>query len=84
MIVKGMQITPAANYSFKQSDSVVIYSQVYEPLLKSDAPPRVVAGYSIIGVRSSSSVASTSEGNLVDRLNRFGKNDAAQSEFIPS
>jgi VWFA-related protein len=48
MIVKGMQITPAANYSFKQSDKVVIYSQVYEPLLKSDAPPRVVAGYSIL------------------------------------
>jgi hypothetical protein len=48
MIVKGMQITPAASYSFKQSDKVVIYSQVYEPLLKSDAPPRVVAGYSIM------------------------------------
>jgi len=48
MIVKGMQITPAANYAFKQSDKVVIYSQVYEPLLKSDAPPRVVAGYSIL------------------------------------
>jgi VWFA-related protein len=48
MIVKGMQITPAANYAFKQSDKVVIYSQIYEPLLKSDAPPRVVAGYSII------------------------------------
>ena len=48
MIVKGMQITPAANYSFKQTDKVVIYSQVYEPLLKSDAPPRVVAGYSIM------------------------------------
>ena len=48
MIVKGMQITPAANYAFKQSDKVVIYSQVYEPLLKSDTPPRVVAGYSII------------------------------------
>jgi VWFA-related protein len=48
MIVKGMQITPAASYSFKQSDRVVIYSQVYEPLLRSDAPPRVVAGYSIL------------------------------------
>jgi len=48
MIVKGMQITPAANYAFKQSDKVVIYSQVYEPLLKSDAPPRVIAGYSIL------------------------------------
>jgi VWFA-related protein len=48
MIVKGMQITPAASYAFKQSDKVVIYSQVYEPLLKTDAPPRVVAGYSIL------------------------------------
>ena len=48
MIVKGMQITPAANYSFKQSDRVVIYSQVYAPLLTTDAPPRVVAGYSIL------------------------------------
>jgi VWFA-related protein len=48
MIVKGMQITPAASYAFKQSDVVVIYSQVYEPLLKTDAPPRVVAGYSIL------------------------------------
>jgi len=37
MIVKGMQITPAANYSFKQSDRVVIYSQVYAPLLTTDA-----------------------------------------------
>ncbi|HTB92719.1 MAG TPA: VWA domain-containing protein [Candidatus Sulfotelmatobacter sp.] len=48
MIVKGMQITPAANYAFKQSDKVVIYSQVYEPLLKADSPPRVVAGYKIL------------------------------------
>jgi len=48
LIVKGMQITPAANYSFKKTDRVVLYSQVYEPLLKGDAPPRVAAGYSIL------------------------------------
>lgn len=48
MIIKGMQITPAASYSFKKSDRVILYSQVYEPLLKADAPPRVVAGYSIV------------------------------------
>jgi VWFA-related protein len=47
MIIKGMQVTPAANYAFKQSDKVVIYSQVYEPLLKSDAPPKIAAGYII-------------------------------------
>jgi VWFA-related protein len=48
MIIKGMQITPAANYEFKQLDRVVVYSQVYEPLLKSDAPPKIAAGYSIL------------------------------------
>jgi len=48
MIIKGMQVTPAANYAFKQTDQVVIYSQVYEPLLKSDAPPKIAAGYSIL------------------------------------
>ena len=48
MIIKGLQITPAANYAFKQSDRVVIYSQVYEPLLKSDAPPKIAAGYTIL------------------------------------
>jgi len=48
LIVKGMQITPAANYSFKKTDRLVLYSQLYEPLLKADAPPRIAAGYSIL------------------------------------
>ncbi len=48
MIVMGMQITPSASYAFKKSDKVIIYSQVYEPLLKTDSPPRVAAGYSIL------------------------------------
>lgn len=48
MIIKGMQITPAANYSFKKSDKVVIYSQLYEPLLTTATPPKVAAGYSIL------------------------------------
>jgi len=48
MIVKGMQITPSANCVFKKSDKVVIYSQVYAPLLVSDKPPRVITGYSIL------------------------------------
>ncbi|HET6932030.1 MAG TPA: VWA domain-containing protein [Candidatus Acidoferrum sp.] len=58
MIVKGMQITPAANYAFKQSDKVVIYSQVYEPLLKSDAPPRIAAGYTIFDSSNKNVVSS--------------------------
>jgi VWFA-related protein len=48
MIVKGMQITPSADCAFKKTDKVVIYSQLYEPLLASDSPPRVLAGYSIL------------------------------------
>ena len=48
MIVKGMQVTPSANNVFKKTDKVVIYSQVYEPLLASDAPPRVAAAYNIL------------------------------------
>jgi VWFA-related protein len=58
MIVKGMQITPAANYAFKQSDKVVIYSQVYEPLLKSDAPPKIAAGYTILDSSNKSVLSS--------------------------
>jgi VWFA-related protein len=48
LIIKGMQITPAADYSFKKTDRVVLYSQVYAPLLKTEKPPRVAAGYSIL------------------------------------
>jgi hypothetical protein len=48
LIIKGMQITPAADYSFKKTDRVVLYSQLYAPLLKTDNPPRVIAGYSIL------------------------------------
>jgi VWFA-related protein len=58
MIIKGMQVTPAANYAFKQSDRVVIYSQVYEPLLKSDAPPKIAAGYTIFDSSNKSVLSS--------------------------
>jgi VWFA-related protein len=47
LIVKGMQVTPAAGTQFKKTDNVVLYSELYAPLLKTDAPPRVGAGYRI-------------------------------------
>lgn len=47
LIVKGMQITPAAKYQFKKTDNAVVYSQLYAPLLTSDKPPKVGAGYRI-------------------------------------
>jgi VWFA-related protein len=47
LVVKGMQIMPLATNHFKRSDKVVVYSEIYEPLLTSDNPPRVVTGYKI-------------------------------------
>ena len=46
-VVKGMQINPSARYQFRKSDNVVLYSEVYEPLLRSDIPLKVAAGYRI-------------------------------------
>jgi len=45
LIVKGMQFAPTANYQFKKTDNLVLYSELYEPLLKSEKPPVVRAGY---------------------------------------
>jgi VWFA-related protein len=47
LIVKGMQITPAAAYQFKKADSITLYSELYEPLLKTDSSTKLVAGYRI-------------------------------------
>jgi VWFA-related protein len=47
LIVKGMQINPAASYQFKKSQNVVLYSELYEPLLKTDPATKVLAGYRI-------------------------------------
>jgi VWFA-related protein len=47
LIVKGMQITPAASYQFKKTDNVVVYSELYEPLLKTEPATKIVTGYRI-------------------------------------
>lgn len=47
LVVKGMQIVPQAVNQFKPKDEVVVYSEIYEPLLTSANPPRVVMGYKI-------------------------------------
>ena len=59
LIVKGMQVNPAADYRFKKSDNVVLYSEVYEPLLKSENPPRVGAGYRVFDKTTNKEVFST-------------------------
>jgi hypothetical protein len=47
LVVKGMQIVPQAVNQFKKKDEVVVYSEIYEPLLTTANPPRVVMGYKI-------------------------------------
>ncbi|MGB2590559.1 MAG: VWA domain-containing protein [Candidatus Acidiferrum sp.] len=65
LVVKGMQITPSASNQFKKTDKVVMYTEVYEPLLTSANPPEVEAGYAIVD-RSSGKVLGKSGGVKLD------------------
>ena len=47
LVVMGMQILPSGSNTFKRSDSVVLYSEIYEPLLVSENPPEVGFAYRI-------------------------------------
>lgn len=47
LVVKGLQVNPSANNRFKRTDQVILYTEVYEPLLASENPPKVGVGYHI-------------------------------------
>ncbi|GAC1619143.1 MAG: hypothetical protein PVS2B2_03050 [Candidatus Acidiferrum sp.] len=47
LVVKGLQVNPSANNRFKRGDRVVLYTEVYEPLLTSENPPKVGVGYHV-------------------------------------
>jgi VWFA-related protein len=47
LVVKGKQINPSASNRFKKTDTVALYTEVYEPLLTSANPPQLAAGYTI-------------------------------------
>jgi hypothetical protein len=47
LMVKGMQITPSGSNRFKKTDNVVLYTEVYEPLLTSSSPPALGIAYEI-------------------------------------
>jgi VWFA-related protein len=47
LVVKGMQVMPSASNRFKRSDNVVLYTEIYEPGLVSETPPRVGFAYHI-------------------------------------
>jgi hypothetical protein len=58
-VVKGMQIVPSGSNRFKHTDNVVVYTEVYEPLLTSETPPVVGVGYTIFERASNNKVFST-------------------------
>src|SRR5713226_3098316 len=47
LVVKGMQIVPSGSNRFKHTDTVVLYTEIYEPLLTSANPPLVATAYRI-------------------------------------
>ena len=59
LIVKGMQIMPAANYQFKKTDSIALYSELYAPLLKTDPTMKVATGYRIFDTATNQQVLFT-------------------------
>jgi VWFA-related protein len=59
LIVKGVQIIPSGSNRFRKSDNLVLYTEVYEPLLTSDKPPAVALGYHLINSGSSKEVFTT-------------------------
>jgi hypothetical protein len=48
LVVRGMQVNPSASDRFKKTDNVVVYTEVYEPLLTSATPPQVMSGYAVV------------------------------------
>ncbi len=57
--VQGMEIKPVAVSQFKKTERVVLYSEIYEPLLLSENPPKVVFGYNILDRATNAQVMST-------------------------
>ena len=56
LIVKGLKVNPSASYKFKKSDTVVLYSELYEPLLRGDQPPVVAAGFRLFDTTTNKEV----------------------------
>ncbi|HEY8714805.1 MAG TPA: hypothetical protein VIM00_05455, partial [Candidatus Acidoferrum sp.] len=47
LVVQGLQITPSGANRFKKDQNVILYSEIYEPLLTSADPPKIGLGYRI-------------------------------------
>jgi len=59
LVVKGMQIVPSGSNRFKHTDNVVVYSEIYEPLMTAATPPIVAMGYTILERANNNKLFST-------------------------
>jgi hypothetical protein len=59
LVVKGMEIKPVATNRFKKTDNVIMYSEIYEPLLAGENPPKVVFGYNLLDRATNQQIMST-------------------------
>jgi hypothetical protein len=59
LVVKGMEIKPVATNRFKKTDNVVMYSEIYEPLLLGENSPKVVFGYNLLDRATNKQVMTT-------------------------
>jgi hypothetical protein len=66
LIVKGLKVNPSASYKFKKSDNVILYSELYEPLLKTEQPPVVAAGFRLFDTATNKEVFFSNAISLAD------------------
>jgi hypothetical protein len=45
LVVKGLQMVPSGSNRFKKSDNLIVYTEIYEPLMAAANPPQVGFGY---------------------------------------
>jgi hypothetical protein len=48
LIARNILFTPAANYQFRRTDTVALYSELYVPELKTRPITAIVSGYRIV------------------------------------
>ena len=59
LMVHGYQIVPSGTNRFKRDENVIVYSEIYEPLLTSENPPKIGLGYRIFDRASKKEVMFT-------------------------
>jgi len=60
LVVKGLQIVPSGSNRFKHTDNVILYTEIYEPLLTSATAPVVAWATAFSSDRPTSKYSSRS------------------------